>query len=79
MLLWEGKCTRNISNMSEIVITKESESPLPKTPDYFCVSDGVRKIVLGGGATPNHLKSIKEMTLKDSDILLISYPRSGST
>ena len=65
--------------MSNLIVTKDSDSKLPKTPDYCRVSDGINEIVLGGCSTPNHLKEIKEMVLKDNDVLLISYPRSGST
>ncbi|XP_057290182.1 cytosolic sulfotransferase 3-like [Hydractinia symbiolongicarpus] len=51
----------------------------PKVRDQKIATDGVNSITVGNYFPPTYLELIHNMELKETDILLATYPRSGTT
>ncbi|XP_057300040.1 sulfotransferase 1C1-like [Hydractinia symbiolongicarpus] len=62
-----------------MIATKPCSDEFPKVKDQQIVTDGVNFMTVGSYLPPTYLERIRNMELKETDILLATFPRSGTT
>ena len=64
----------------KIQIIKKENQEYPKYPDEFWAKLGKHETKWANHVSPNYLQKIKsELKVRDNDIFLVTYPRSGTT
>ncbi|XP_057289839.1 cytosolic sulfotransferase 3-like [Hydractinia symbiolongicarpus] len=62
-----------------MISVKPCTDEFPKVKDQQIVTDGVNCMIAGNYLSPIYLEEIRNMELKETDILLATYTRSGTT